>query len=361
MSRHDVHAGCSSYVSSTGLRTVEDYDTDGDGKLSLQELYAQINSPGFSHDIPDEVIQNIFKLNDSDSDGYIDFNEFVAMLETEVGRHILNKTLNQFIKHTVVPRKKRVIRSDRGIREGDYEEQYTCSPPPICMPLISTIEVVFFIYDLLACSVSSENKNDSVSIQCNFGCVGEMCVYIPKMNSQIWRFITYAFIHADTFHLFSNVTVQLVLGISLEMVHGWWRVLIIYLAGILSGSLATSIFDSKYCLLGASGGVYALITAHFSTIILNWSEMEYRKWLLIVISVLIALNSVPSVLNKLIFKAEDVISFETHAAGAVAGLLVGVYVLRNLEVHSWENVLKWICFALYIILIVVAIFYNIVS
>lgn len=52
------------------------------------------------------------------------------------------------------------------------------------------------------------------------------------------------------------------------MVHKWWRVLSIYLAGVIAGSLGTSIADPSVFLAGASGGVYAIIAAHVSTIIL---------------------------------------------------------------------------------------------
>ena len=50
------------------------------------------------------------------------------------------------------------------------------------------------------------------------------------------------------------------------MVHGWWRVLLVYLAGVVAGSLGTSVSDPRVFLAGASGGVYALITAHIASI-----------------------------------------------------------------------------------------------
>lgn len=70
------------------------------------------------------------------------------------------------------------------------------------------------------------------------------------------------------FHLAVNLLVQILLGTPLEMVHRWWRVLWIYLAGVIAGSLGTSIFDPTVRLAGASGGVYSLITAHIATIIM---------------------------------------------------------------------------------------------
>jgi Uncharacterized membrane protein (homolog of Drosophila rhomboid) len=68
------------------------------------------------------------------------------------------------------------------------------------------------------------------------------------------------------FHLVVNLVVQIILGIPLEMVHGWWRVLLVYLAGVVAGSLGTSVSDPTVYLAGASGGVYALIAAHLASI-----------------------------------------------------------------------------------------------
>lgn len=69
-------------------------------------------------------------------------------------------------------------------------------------------------------------------------------------------------------HIGTNILVQVVLGIPLEMVHSWWRVLIIYVAGVIAGSLGTSVLDPTVYLAGASGGVYALLLAHLASLIL---------------------------------------------------------------------------------------------
>lgn len=65
-----------------------------------------------------------------------------------------------------------------------------------------------------------------------------------------------------------NLTVQIFIGIPLEMAHGWWRVVLIYIGGVIAGSLATSIADPYILLAGASGGVYSLITAHIASIVM---------------------------------------------------------------------------------------------
>lgn len=58
------------------------------------------------------------------------------------------------------------------------------------------------------------------------------------------------------------------------MVHGSGRVFLIYLAGVLAGSLGTSVFDTDVYLVGASGGVYALLAAHLSNVLLNYNNMQ---------------------------------------------------------------------------------------
>lgn len=65
-----------------------------------------------------------------------------------------------------------------------------------------------------------------------------------------------------------NLIIQIFLGVALELVHHWWRVALVYLAGVLAGSMGTSIVNPTIYLAGASGGVYALITAHIATIIM---------------------------------------------------------------------------------------------
>ena len=76
-------------------------------------------------------------------------------------------------------------------------------------------------------------------------------------------------------HIATNLLVQLVLGIPLEMVHGWWRLLLVYLAGVIAGSLGTSITDPSVYLAGASGGVYALLLAHLASVILVMTMSEF--------------------------------------------------------------------------------------
>ena len=92
------------------------------------------------------------------------------------------------------------------------------------------------------------------------------------MSHLLLRYITYCLVHSGVEHILFNLLMQLFVGVPLEMSHQGCRVGLVYLMGVLAGSLGTSIFDPRMYLAGASGGVYSLITAHLATLILNWKE-----------------------------------------------------------------------------------------
>ena len=96
--------------------------------------------------------------------------------------------------------------------------------------------------------------------------------FSPFRRKEVWRFITYLFVHADIQHLIMNIVLQLLVGLSLEMSHGTKKVMIVYFCGVASGSLATSVFDHTVFLVGASGGAYALVAAHIATLVINWND-----------------------------------------------------------------------------------------
>lgn len=166
------------------------------------------------------------------------------------------------------------------------------------------------------------------------------------------------FVFDRVFHLVVNLLVQIMLGIPLEMVHKWWRVLIIYIAGVLAGSLGTSVSDPTVYLAGASGGVYALITAHVATIIMNWSEMEFAVLQLLVFLVITSVDVGQAVYNRYVLDTNDQIGYVAHLAGAIAGLLVGINILRNIEIQTWEKVIWWVSIVTYTVLMTAAILWN---
>ena len=178
---------------------------------------------------------------------------------------------------------------------------------------------------------------------------------------------------------------QILLGIPLEMVHQWWRVLIVYILGVVTGSLGSSIVDSTSKLVGASGGVYALITAHIAAVIMvstrkrnvkrngsttptpyksvrqNWKQMTNPLVQTLVLLVIILYDLVSAIRTRYGYRESQQVSYAAHFFGAITGLLVGIVILRNLQVYKAEKILMKIAVCAYIILMIVAIIWNVVQ
>ncbi|XP_035448528.1 rhomboid-related protein 2 isoform X2 [Spodoptera frugiperda] len=336
-------------------RIFEKYDKDKDGRISYVELKEIINSVEYQHDLPDNVVDKIMDLADRDNSGYLDFNEFVAMMQNPDLKAVFGHFVARYV-HSIIPHRgpvdttgtwtgfRPVTRSDG---DGTYEEEYSCWPPAVCMIFISLVEIILFCYD----AAHGHTQGD--------GTIGQLFIYNPHKRQEAWRFITYMLVHVGVVHLLVNLLVQLFLGVPLEMVHRWWRVVLVYLAGVAAGSLATSLTDPKVYLAGASGGVYALIAAHIATIIMNWSEMEFAIIQLLVFVLLAAVDIGTAVYDRYWRHVNQNIGYVAHLAGAVAGLLVGIGVLRNLEKRKWEKRLWWAAVVIYCSLMAAGILANI--
>jgi len=124
----------------------------------------------------------------------------------------------------------------------------------------------------------------------------------------------------------------------------------IYVCGVIGGSLASAIVDSDTYLAGASGGVYAIIAAHLANVVFNWAEMEFPALRLAAFLMLAIADTGVAIYYR--YQGVDTeVSYAAHIAGAVAGLLLGLVVLRNLQVKRWERVVWWLCLILFLALL----------
>ncbi|XP_015114484.1 rhomboid-related protein 2 isoform X1 [Diachasma alloeum] len=332
----------------------EKYDLDGDGKISYNELKAMVRGSSCTDDIPPRVVRLIMHKADLDESGYLEYPEFIAMIHRKDMQGVFGHFINRYV-HTMVPCRPTLstqlsARISADFPDGQYEEEYSCRPPPVAMIIISIIEIILYVYDI----ATVPRKASLID-----GPAAELFIYNPHQRYEAWRYVTYMFVHVGVFHLLVNLLVQVMLGIPLEMVHKWWRVLIIYLAGVVAGSLGTSVSDPNVYLAGASGGVYALITAHVATIVMNWHQMEFAVLQLCVFVVITTVDVGQAVYNRYVLGTQDQIGYVAHLAGAIAGLLVGINVLRNLEVQTWEKAVWWASIFTYTALMTAAILWNI--
>lgn len=75
-----------------------------DGKIELSELREIINSREYEHDIPELAVSRILELSDTDGNGYLDFQEFVKMVQNPIFDSIFGHFVHRYI-HSIIPRR----------------------------------------------------------------------------------------------------------------------------------------------------------------------------------------------------------------------------------------------------------------
>lgn len=89
----------------------------------------------------------------------------------------------------------------------------------------------------------------------------------------------------------------------------------------------------------------------------NWSEMEYAIVQLFVF-LIFCVTDLGFSMYRHFNDIHDQVGYVAHLSGAVAGLLVGIGVLRNLKVRPWERKLWWCAVTLYFLLMGSGVFFH---
>ncbi|XP_037906975.1 protein rhomboid isoform X3 [Hermetia illucens] len=235
-----------------------------------------------------------------------------------------------------------------------YADKYSCCPPPLFIIFMTFIELGFFTYHTL----TSGQAEPAGPVP-----IGSLFIYRPDKRHELWRFLFYVVLHAGWFHLGFNLAVQLLVGLPLEMVHGSSRIACVYFAGVLAGSLGTSVFDPEVCLVGASGGVYALLAAHLANVMLNYNSMRYGIFRLAAILIVASCDVGFAIYAR--YAAESTlspsVSYVAHLTGALAGLTIGLLVLKNFEQKLHEQLLWWIALGVYVGCTIFALAFNMMN
>ncbi|XP_060655826.1 protein rhomboid [Drosophila nasuta] len=227
--------------------------------------------------------------------------------------------------------------------------------------LISVIEIAIFAYDRY--TMPAQNFGLPVPIPSD-----SVLVYRPDRRLQVWRFFSYMFLHANWFHLGFNIIIQLFFGIPLEVMHGTARIGVIYLAGVFAGSLGTSVVDSEVFLVGASGGVYALLAAHLANITLNYAHMKSASTQLGSVVIFVSCDLGYALYTQYFdgaatpaFAKGPQVSYIAHLTGALAGLTIGFLVLKNFGHREYEQLIWWLALGVYCAFTVFAIAFNLIN
>ncbi|MDH3296518.1 MAG: rhomboid family intramembrane serine protease, partial [Acidimicrobiia bacterium] len=77
-------------------------------------------------------------------------------------------------------------------------------------------------------------------------------------DGEVWRILASGFLHSGLLHIGFNMYALWIFGPALERAMGAFRFGLVYLAGLLGGSLAVLVFNFDQLTLGASGAVLGL-------------------------------------------------------------------------------------------------------
>ncbi|XP_027211267.1 rhomboid-related protein 2 isoform X1 [Penaeus vannamei] len=318
-------------------------DPDRKRRIPLSRLKDRILRTKDADGLANALVIQLLQEADKNYDGFLSYEEYMQFTEEARSRGEGRQGFNRAAL-SVLPR------GDRTVEARRYIEYYRCCPPPFFMVLASLVEIGVFTYYALDMDRPMGASGPAP--------IYSPLIYNPYRRYEAWRFVSYALIHSGWLHLVTNLVMQLLFGVLLELVHRWWRIMLVYFAGVLAGSLAHSLTAPSMYLAGASGGVYSVMYAHAGNLVLNWSEMEYR-WIQLIIIIFVSVLDLSYAFYDTYGSATPSnTGHMAHLGGAIAGVLVGVSILRNLQRRRWERVCWWVSFIIYVILVGTAVVLN---
>ncbi|XP_056643141.1 rhomboid-related protein 3-like [Diorhabda sublineata] len=297
-------------------------DKNDDGFVSILELKEFLEAQERST-IPDNVLECIIKKFDRNCDTQLDFEEFLEMVNNITFIETFQNATNRILRFILLPQKESAhpVLRKTVTRTGSYEKQFKFGFNTTGILIISILQVILFY---------SDSKCDEP------GSIRRALYFLPCNRSTLYRYLSYLLVHLNQTHLWANVILQIIIGIPLEMVHSW-RVIVIYLAGAVGGALLTSVFERSTIFLGGSGGDFALYTAHISVVLMNWREMSHPAVHLMIFAILVIMD----IINVYIKMIRNV-CYLCHVGGAVVGLLLGIDIIRNINLTKKENIMWYI-------------------
>lgn len=145
-----------------------------------------------------------------------------------------------------------------------------------------------------------------------------------------WTLLSSGLLHADIIHLGMNGYALWLLGGQLERVVGGGRMLAIFTAGVLGGSLAVALATTNPATLGASGGIWALLLAQ------GWLAFRPGGVLPEGVAVSIRQSVVMNLVINLGISFHPYISMAAHLGGGLGGLALSAagVLHRGLDVED---------------------------
>lgn len=259
-----------------------------------------------------------------------------------------------------------------------YGQEFRWWPPKPFTILMTIIHIVVFIW----WESYDEQRYATAKLQQKMAGCSRM-VLNPYRPHDAWRYFSYSFIHNGPTHLLVNICGLIITTMFLEFTNKWWRLTIVYFSGVIFASVTLTAI-SPTPLVGMSAGVYALITASLADLFLNWSDdtvllkqsrpSRFRttravgcrskedendtfclrfcndlfkpqtiRFLRLGFTIFWLILDTAKTIYEIHYTCHDSLcdtSYAAHVVGAIAGLFVGILVLKNRRTEVWEIVIQ---------------------
>jgi membrane associated rhomboid family serine protease len=146
--------------------------------------------------------------------------------------------------------------------------------------------------------------------------------FIPLLPEQVWRYITYMFIHVDFMHFFFNMLMLWMFGAEVGEWMGAKHFTIMYFFCGISGALLSEatyllgLLDGRIPIIGASGALMGVFVAYYKffperRILMFFfipMKIKYAIWVMVAFDIMFA-------------NSGDIIAHFAHLGGVVAGFI----------------------------------------
>lgn len=213
-------------------------------------------------------------------------------------------------------------------RKGKIMDKIFSSKKPIITYILIFLCIIMFFV--------SEGYTEDFYMLIKYGAINGQLV----KNGEIYRLITYMFLHGGIIHIFLNMYSLYVVGPRVEDFFGKWKFALIYLmSGIGSGLLSIGLGD--YTSVGASGAIFGLFGA------LIYFGNNYRGY----IGAMIKSQVVPIVIyNLLMGFFIPGIDMWGHVGGLITGLITA-NMLGTIENKKYDmkNIMLFVIYMVFLI------------
>jgi membrane associated rhomboid family serine protease len=155
------------------------------------------------------------------------------------------------------------------------------------------------------------------------------------LRNEWLRLVTTAFLHGGPLHLGMNMYALYALGQNAERIWGHWRYLVVYFVGAI-GSTCLALITQPIPCIGASGAICGIFAAEAAWVYYHRQHLDPRlffSWqrnFMINLVLIVFVSFFPGV------------SWAGHLGGAIAGLLIALWLNYFQFQPGWRRWLQWV-------------------